>query len=342
MCRPSCCGTPGGQGAGIAAVAIILMTVALAAKIGPIVARIMHLAIEVIRIVTLTAATVVALAVLGWLTVTVVRWQLRHRGTTSGRRRCGRLLPSPGTRSSKQTTGRHAWPAAAAGRVAAGDQRQPVPGPGMPGLRACPAGGVITMPQPSAREPPQQPLHPGPRARSGASQRRRCHLAVPHRTSGPHQRRDRRLGTGPGGHRHLGGGHPHRIHRRGHGAAVDQAVCHPAGLVRPVPSPHPAGLLRDPDAHTVRAAAPGAAHRPDRGRGTRTDLVPRRDLRRRLRSARRPRSPPPAWPARPASRATGAGRSWSPSTSCAATPSPRTTSSHPASLAASARRRAAS
>lgn len=79
MCRPPCCGNSGGQGAGIAAVAIILMTVALAAKIGPIVARIMHLVIEVIRIVTLTAATVVALAVLGWLTVTVVRWWLRHR-----------------------------------------------------------------------------------------------------------------------------------------------------------------------------------------------------------------------------------------------------------------------
>jgi hypothetical protein len=79
MCRPPCCGPPGGQGAGIAAVAIILMTVALAAKIGPIVARVMHLVIEVIRIVALTAATVVALAVLGWLTVTVVRWWLRHR-----------------------------------------------------------------------------------------------------------------------------------------------------------------------------------------------------------------------------------------------------------------------
>jgi hypothetical protein len=40
MCRPSCCDKSGGRGAGIAAVAIIIDAALVAAKIGPIVARI--------------------------------------------------------------------------------------------------------------------------------------------------------------------------------------------------------------------------------------------------------------------------------------------------------------
>ena len=64
----------------------------------------------------------------------------------------------------------------------------------------------------------------------------------------------------------------------------DPAAGHPPGVLHAVPAPHPPGLLRDPDAHQVRAAPPGAAHLPHRGRGTRGDLVPGRDLRRGFRS----------------------------------------------------------
>ena len=111
---------------------------------------------------------------------------------------------------------------------------------------------------------------------------------------------------------------------------LDPAAGHPAGVLHAVPSPHPPGLLRDPDAHPIRAAPAGAAHLPHRGRGTRGHLVPGRDLRRGFRSCTRPRSPLLVMPARPGSRATGGGRRSSSWTSCAATPSPRTTSSPPA------------
>jgi hypothetical protein len=80
MCRPSCCNNSRGQGAGIAAVAIILIGTLIVAKIGPIVAQIVHVALEVFRIAALTAGAVLAVAVVTWLAVMTVRWWLRHRG----------------------------------------------------------------------------------------------------------------------------------------------------------------------------------------------------------------------------------------------------------------------
>jgi hypothetical protein len=79
MCRPSCC-KPSNEGAGITAVAVIAGTAFVAVKIGPIVARIIHLAVEVLTIIMLTAVTALACIVLGWLTVRIVRWRIRqHR-----------------------------------------------------------------------------------------------------------------------------------------------------------------------------------------------------------------------------------------------------------------------
>jgi hypothetical protein len=78
MCRPSCCDNSRGQGTGIAAVAVILGAAVIAAKIGPIVARIVQIALEVFRVVALTAAVVLMFTVAVWLTVMIVRWWLRH------------------------------------------------------------------------------------------------------------------------------------------------------------------------------------------------------------------------------------------------------------------------
>src|SRR6266516_5179861 len=78
MCRPSCCDNSRGQGTGIAAVALILLGTFIVAKIDPIVARIVHVALEVIYIAALTAAAVLAFAVLTWLAIMTVRWWL-HR-----------------------------------------------------------------------------------------------------------------------------------------------------------------------------------------------------------------------------------------------------------------------
>src|SRR5437016_2459701 len=80
MCRPSCCDNSGGQGAGIAAVALILIGTLIVAKIGPIVARIVHVVLEVIRIAALTAGAVLAVAVLASLAAMIVRWRLCHHG----------------------------------------------------------------------------------------------------------------------------------------------------------------------------------------------------------------------------------------------------------------------
>jgi hypothetical protein len=78
MCRPSCC-KPSNEGAGIAAVAVIAGTAVVAVKIGPIVARILHLVVEVLTIIMLTAVTALVCIVLGWLTVRIVRWRLHRR-----------------------------------------------------------------------------------------------------------------------------------------------------------------------------------------------------------------------------------------------------------------------
>jgi hypothetical protein len=81
MCRPSCCNKSSGQGTGIAAVAVIAAGAIVAVKIGPIVARIIHLIVEVLTIIMLTAASALVCIVLAWLTVRIVRWQLRrHHG----------------------------------------------------------------------------------------------------------------------------------------------------------------------------------------------------------------------------------------------------------------------
>jgi hypothetical protein len=79
MCRPSCCNKSTHEGAGIVAVAVIAAFVFVAVKIGPIVARILHVALEVLTIITLTAAAALACLILGWLTSSVVRWRnCRH------------------------------------------------------------------------------------------------------------------------------------------------------------------------------------------------------------------------------------------------------------------------
>jgi hypothetical protein len=79
MCRPPCCNNTGGQGAGIAAVALIIGAALVAAKIGPVVAGIIRTVLEVIRLVALTAALSVALAVVTWAVLALIRWQLRRQ-----------------------------------------------------------------------------------------------------------------------------------------------------------------------------------------------------------------------------------------------------------------------
>jgi hypothetical protein len=80
MCRPSCCDKNGGQGAGVAAVAILIGAALVAAKIGPIVAGIVHTVLEVLRILALTTGLVLALAAVTWAAIWIARVRAsKHR-----------------------------------------------------------------------------------------------------------------------------------------------------------------------------------------------------------------------------------------------------------------------
>ena len=87
MCRPSCCNNSGGQGTGIAAIAFLIGAALVAAKIGPNVAHISHVVLDVIRLVALTTGLVVVLAVLTWAAIMITRWQLRRRALAAARTR---------------------------------------------------------------------------------------------------------------------------------------------------------------------------------------------------------------------------------------------------------------
>ena len=87
MCRPSCCNNSGGQSAGIATVGLIVGAAFIAAKIGPIVARIVHVALEVIHIVALTTGLVLVLVAITWAAITITRWQLRRTALAASQTR---------------------------------------------------------------------------------------------------------------------------------------------------------------------------------------------------------------------------------------------------------------
>src|SRR5262245_50087091 len=80
MCRPSCCNNSGGQGAGIAAVALILGAAVIVAKIRPN-------ALQAIRLAALTTGMVLALAAITWAAITITRWQLRRTAPAASRTR---------------------------------------------------------------------------------------------------------------------------------------------------------------------------------------------------------------------------------------------------------------
>src|SRR5262245_45765650 len=79
MCRPACCDNSRGQGTGIAAVAIILGAAFIVAEIGPIVPRIIHIALEVIRLGMLTTGLVLALTAVTWAAITLAQRQFQRR-----------------------------------------------------------------------------------------------------------------------------------------------------------------------------------------------------------------------------------------------------------------------
>ena len=87
MGRPSCCNNNGSQGAGIAAVAFIVLAALIAARTGPVAARIIHVILDVICLAALTTGLVLALAAVTWAAIVITRWQRRRRALAAARTR---------------------------------------------------------------------------------------------------------------------------------------------------------------------------------------------------------------------------------------------------------------
>jgi hypothetical protein len=92
MCRPSCCKPPD-DGAGVAALAVIA-AVLVAVKIGPVVARIWHIAVEALTVFTLTCAAAAACILVIWATSRIIGSRRAHR----------RALPHPVPPTAQQYT----------------------------------------------------------------------------------------------------------------------------------------------------------------------------------------------------------------------------------------------
>jgi hypothetical protein len=105
MCRRSCCDKSGGQGAGVAAVVLIIGAALVAAKIGPAVARLFHIVLDVIRVVALTTGMVVVFAVLAGAAITITRLQLRRKAIVANQTP---VSASPDIRVSAPRSGRPA------------------------------------------------------------------------------------------------------------------------------------------------------------------------------------------------------------------------------------------
>jgi hypothetical protein len=82
MCRRSRCDKSGGQGAGVAAVAVIIGVGILAGRAGKgrlIADWVLHDVVEVLRIAAVTVGAVAAAAITVWIVILLVRWRLRRR-----------------------------------------------------------------------------------------------------------------------------------------------------------------------------------------------------------------------------------------------------------------------
>jgi hypothetical protein len=80
MCRPSCCtsSSRNSGGTGLAVIAILIAAAIVAAKIGPTLAEIGRVALDVAGIAALTAVSVLVLAAAIWLAIRLTR-RYRHR-----------------------------------------------------------------------------------------------------------------------------------------------------------------------------------------------------------------------------------------------------------------------
>jgi hypothetical protein len=72
-----------------------MLAALIAAKTGPIVAHIIHVVLDVIRLAALTTGLVLVLAAVTWAAIVITRWQLRRRALAAAR---SRVAAMPATR----------------------------------------------------------------------------------------------------------------------------------------------------------------------------------------------------------------------------------------------------
>jgi hypothetical protein len=246
------------------------------------VAKIVHVALEVLRIVALTTGLVVALAAVTWAVIVITRWQLARREMLAADP--ARAVVTPLWGKPGQPDGQTAWLAVATSVLRAiGDGRyraSVAQCANQCGRRGDPDGEVLVC-----AESPQQPVCAGPGVCPGASQaagtlfRFRTELAL----SPPS--RGWRLGTGQGHHP------PGRWSSSPLRQPWSRCCRGPAGFVRRawcVLSRHRIQrVCFETRMHTRSGRLPWCCASTPRRWGNAADLVPRRDLRGRLRSPHR-------------------------------------------------------
>ena len=231
MGRPSCC-KPRSQAPGVAAVVLIIGAGILAGKSRHIADRVLHDVAEVLRIAAVTTGAIAAAAITAWIVILLVRWHSAVAKPRPGHAKVARARADIAASLASVLDDERAWPiyamhgqqaparparlraspAAAlvkcSGPMAPGGSR---PGPArnadLSGWRGDHHGTVIRP------HPPGHALPAGQDIRPGAPQRRRSPLAVPHRDWQSAGSSRWHLGTGPGRHGDLDGGHPHRLGR---------------------------------------------------------------------------------------------------------------------------------
>jgi hypothetical protein len=83
MCRPSCCNNSshGSGGTGLAIIAILLAAGLVITKIGPAIAEIGHIILNIVRIAALGTGSAVVLAAIIWLAVRHARRPIRQHSS---------------------------------------------------------------------------------------------------------------------------------------------------------------------------------------------------------------------------------------------------------------------
>ena len=93
---------------------LIMLAALIVAKIGPVVADVIHTALEVIRLTALTIGVAIAVTVFTWVVIKVIRWQLQRRAAIAASQ--ARVFAMPRRQQTGPAASMAAWPVVAPAR----------------------------------------------------------------------------------------------------------------------------------------------------------------------------------------------------------------------------------